>query len=372
MSAKTAISTGLLAASTLVVPVLGQSSSSKSPSQGVTSDLGGLVACANSVVDQNGSGCIQANVVPTLGMLYPLSVDLFVSAASGFVGLGTTNPLANLHVRGGGLFDLPGAAALELGNPNGDTSLTGFSNNGVSAELAFTDSGLSVRGNDGMEDLRLTTFGRLGLGTNAPISDFDVENRVWIAGNPFGLDEGVLMTRHANDLRAGYIGPFSSTQYAIGIHDNSGLFVTGGVLHDATLDETSLFADVKNFRETNPRNPETDIVYACIEGPEAAAYVRGTGELIGGRAYIALPEHFSDVAMTEGMTVQVTPRTAHSRGLAVIERTKTHFVVAELMNGQGSYEFDWEVKGVRAKFENYQVVRPKLRSPELQASPQQR
>jgi hypothetical protein len=33
-------------------------------------------------------------------------------------------------------------------------------------------------------------------------------------------------------------------------------------------------ANVKNFRVAHPTQPDMDIVYACIEGPEAAAYVQ--------------------------------------------------------------------------------------------------
>ncbi len=377
MSAKTIISSrflsaGLVSASLLTGAAFAQTSVSTSPNQTFTSDLTGLVACADSVVDQNGSGCMQANVVPTIGMLYPLSVDFFVSAVSGFVGMGTTSPLADLHVIGEGLFDLSGARAVLLGDSNGDTGVVGFSAGGARHDLAFTNFGLSLRLSDMVEDFFFGSSGRFGIGTNAPISDFSIQNRIWMGINPFGLDESVVMTRRADDLRAAYMGPLSASLYTIGMHRSDGLFIGGGILQDDDTDEVSIFADVKNFRETNPRNPNTDIVYACIEGPEAAAYVRGTGDLIGGMAHIELPEHFSDVAMTEGMTVHVTPRSASSRGLAVVERTKTHIVVAELLNGQGNYQFDWEVKGVRAKYEDYQVVRPKLRSPLLPATHQQR
>ncbi|MEE9296556.1 MAG: hypothetical protein V3W34_16555 [Phycisphaerae bacterium] len=58
------------------------------------------------------------------------------------------------------------------------------------------------------------------------------------------------------------------------------------------------------------------------------------------------------------MTVQLTPRSADSLGLASVERTSARIVVKELHHGVGNYEFDWEVKAVRKGFENYQVVRP--------------
>ena len=59
-----------------------------------------LVICASAVDDQGGGGCLMASSVPTLGLLYPLSNELFVEAASGNVGIGTTSPNARLDVNG--------------------------------------------------------------------------------------------------------------------------------------------------------------------------------------------------------------------------------------------------------------------------------
>ena len=45
-------------------------------------------------------------------------------------------------------------------------------------------------------------------------------------------------------------------------------------------------ADVKNFVQPDPDDEARNIVYASLEGPEAAAYVRGTGRLIRGSAFV--------------------------------------------------------------------------------------
>ena len=116
-------------------------------------------------------------------------------------------------------------------------------------------------------------------------------------------------------------------------------------------------ASVKNFVEIDPTDVTKDIVYACVEGPEAAAYVRGTGKLVNGRAVVSLPEHFQKVAVSAGMTVQVTPRSFDSKGLATGTRSVASFEVGELNGGRGNYEFDWEVKAVRRGYEDYRVVR---------------
>jgi hypothetical protein len=80
--------------------------------------------------------------------------------------------------------------------------------------------------------------------------------------------------------------------------------------------------------------------------------------LINGRAVITLPEHFTAVAVEATMTVQLTPRSADSLGLASVEKSLTGIVVRELFNGTGTYEFDYIVMAVRRGHENYEPIRP--------------
>lgn len=116
-------------------------------------------------------------------------------------------------------------------------------------------------------------------------------------------------------------------------------------------------ADVKNFVQPDPDNEERDIAYACVEGPEAAAYIRGTGRLVNGVAKVTLPRHFQNVSVAEGMTIQLTPKSADSEGLAVVSESLAGFEVRELRKGHGTYEFNWEVKAVRRGFTDYKVYR---------------
>ena len=50
------------------------------------------------------ANCVSVSTTPSLGMLYPLSNNLFVNGA-GFVGMGTTSPTHRLHVAGGVMVD---------------------------------------------------------------------------------------------------------------------------------------------------------------------------------------------------------------------------------------------------------------------------
>ncbi len=109
-----------------------------------------------------------------------------------------------------------------------------------------------------------------------------------------------------------------------------------------------------------PGRANEEIWYGGMVGPEAAAYVRGTGQLINGQARITLPDHFVSVSdFNTGMTVQLTPLSAESKGLAVIEKGAGGLVVRELFSGTGNYQFDWEVKCVRKDQRDFQSVRAK-------------
>jgi hypothetical protein len=144
----------------------------------------------------------------------------------------------------------------------------------------------------------------------------------------------------------------------VAVHDNGG-DAQAGMYVDLAGDGI-VWGDTKNFRIPNPDKPGTEIWYCALEGPEAAAYVRGTGHLVSGSAQVALPDHFVAVASSEQITVQVTPLSAESKGLAVVEKSPEMFAVRELNNGNGSYDFDFMVTAVRKGHEDYQVIRPAL------------
>jgi hypothetical protein len=144
----------------------------------------------------------------------------------------------------------------------------------------------------------------------------------------------------------------------VAVYDNGG-DAQAGMYVDLAGDGI-VWGDFVGLKAENPKQPGTDIWYCALEGPEAAAYVRGTGHLVSGSAQVALPDHFVTVASSQGITVQVTPLSAESKGLAVVEKSSEMFAVRELNNGNGSYDFDFMVLAVRKGHEDYQVIRPAL------------
>ncbi len=211
----------------------------------------------------------------------------------------------------------------------------------VLGEVAGAGGFVSVlrsTGNVGIDDISQNTDGGgfIGLGSAGGQARvvLDTVQLSTVAGSP---DNGAVSVTDAAGAAAGT----SKVQLAVNANGKG-----------------QVTADVKNFRVPNPAQADTDIVYACIEGPEAAAYVRGTAELINGACTIALPDHFATVIEQIGMTVHVTPLSAESLGLTVVEKSPKSLVVQELHQGAGTYSFDWEVKGIRKGYEDYQVIRP--------------
>jgi hypothetical protein len=100
------------------------------------------------------------------------------------------------------------------------------------------------------------------------------------------------------------------------------------------------------------------IYYCSVEAAEAGVQVRGTAALVEGRADVVLPDHFSQVAGEERLTVQLTPRSLDSRGVAATRLTTSNLIIEELGGGRGRYEVDWLVQGIRKGSEAYAVLRP--------------
>lgn len=165
----------------------------------------------------------------------------------------------------------------------------------------------------------------------------------------------VMLQTPAGDTRA-MMGIDAGNNGFLQIYDNSNT-LKAGIRMNGGIGE--VFGDSKNFRMDHPEDPRKEIWYASLEGPEAAAYVRGTGTLIGGEGEVTFPDHFQLVANAESMTVMLTPLSGQSKGLAVVEKTSTGFKVVELLEGEGDYSFDWEVKCVRQGFEDFSIIRDK-------------
>jgi len=294
---------------------------------------------------------------------------------TGNVGIGTTVPQQELHV------------ASEAGADIFMSSEATSNNWNIGAVGDGTDQ-LRFAAHDGTfhDVLSLDKSGWVGLGTPAGsvsghLATYSLSNqlRVVLTKNPnneergsiqiYGdnagrvwsgvLDNNSAATQHfhSNGTKTASIGSGATEAGYVNLYDQS-----GGLQARMYVDAGGtgyVEADVKSFVSENPDDPTTEIRYACPEGPEAAAYVRGTATLVDGRAVVQLPDHFTAVADLDGITVQLTPHSADSKGLAAIERTTEQITVQELGGGHGNYAFDFSVMCTRKGYQDFQVVVPK-------------
>lgn len=147
---------------------------------------------------------------------------------------------------------------------------------------------------------------------------------------------------------------------------SSGLSVQGSgeFAKHVTVGGDLTVAGVKSFVQQHPDDPARSFYYAALEGPEAATYFRGTAKTVDGRAVIDLPEAFSALTESRGLTVQLTP-VGGNHDLWVEERSPERLVVREAADRDGA-EFDYFIQGVRLGYAHYQVERPTPAGPGAQ------
>lgn len=257
----------------------------------------------------------------------------------------------------------------------GQTYMIDGGSNKYSIESAFRtpNSGKQHAIGSYIQDFPVPDFSQMYMRMDSDtMFDVKVENFTGETRSTMTL-AGTFMNQRAFGFQMAMTGGFGSfAQFVgnrlgvrMGILDNNGTAVPFVGIPSANnpnqivtfLSRTSVSAPLKNFNMEHPEDPNKRIWYACIEGPEAAAYERGTVQLVNGEAFIPFSDHFKLVINPETMTVNLTPNSAESLGLAVVEKTATGIKVKELHKGTGNYTIDWEAKAVRKGYEDYRVIR---------------
>ncbi len=278
---------------------------------------------------------------------------------NGSMGIGTSDPSHKLHLKGG--IDL-----LRLEGPGsfGKFGRINFGDGDFALIDEYIDDQLRLKAG------RIFMDASVGIRTGSPNASLDVNNSFAISTSSgaekvysSATSAGSLYTIGANgqeNISLGWLGTNENKGYILvcgpeGVPANSNDYKVG--MYVDAANKGIIFKDINSFKMPHPTKPDKQIWYACIEGPEAAAYERGTAQLNNGEAFIPFTEHFEIVVNPATMTINLTPLNASSKGLAVIEKNANGFKVKELSNGTGNYQIDWEAKGVRKGYEDYRAIR---------------
>lgn len=159
-------------------------------------------------------------------------------------------------------------------------------------------------------------------------------------------DSGIVFG--APDSGALVIVPWSSRAGGAGIRVTNGTVTVSG--------DFEVKNGTKRFVEPHPDDPDREIVFVALEGPEAGTYCRGTARIAGARTRVALPDSFAAVTSDAGLTAQVTAL-GRGRGLFVESRTRRELVVGCDEGAACPKSFDWIVNGVRRGYEALQAIR---------------
>lgn len=347
----------------------------------------------------------------------------------GAVGIGTLTPQAPLHVVGPlrleGLLDCVGCVSFAALSPDAlpppvdiptrisdlvadgcpfGQAMGGWTSAGlICVDLPSLNETWSVLGNlnvdpnrqflgtldarplvlktNGIEALRITPGGRVGVGTSDPIALFHVNGTMAI-NNPKHADEELhiaadksssdtaislengdfVFELHVDDQNTFAITTSDEVPYLRldGATGNVGIGVANpqAKLH---INGDLMVSGIKAFAQPDPTDPKMDIVYVSLEGPEAGTYLRGTASLTHGEATVELPDHFPLTTAPEGLTAQLTP-VGQWLQLYVVELTPGKLVVREAQGKDGT--FNYLIQGVRLGFENHAVLQPRPEQPD--------
>jgi len=249
--------------------------------------------------------------------------------------------------------DAPGGKAIQaIARGNGSN----YAVNGVT----FSNQGTGVRGkapsNTG------STFGVLGT-SQSPDGKALQGTNFATSGNAVGLEgrtdsyEGFGLRGRATAGSGQCVGVWgsSASPNGYGLFTNDAANVGGDLEVGGDLQVTG----TKNFVQTvdttaGPKN----VHYTSIEAGEVRTEHTGVAEMEDGHALIELPDHFDMVTSDEEpIAVQVTANAEEKVQPQVVEKSTRYVSVEDFSDGPDDYSISYTVKGIRAGFEDEDVVR---------------
>jgi len=125
------------------------------------------------------------------------------------------------------------------------------------------------------------------------------------------------------------------------------LYWASGNLHFGLASNGS---NIKTFVIDHPDDSERWLVHACLEGPTADVFYRGTATIVDGRAEVELPGYFESATRAENRQVQLTPVAALCRVAASRIENGRFTIISDAPDGT---QVAWLVYAERADTEPF-------------------
>lgn len=267
---------------------------------------------------------------------------------AGNVGIGTTEPQANLHVQS----DAPmvrieapvgdGKAAIQL-REHRDSGFD-IRYDGAADQLQFT--GMKDSEPEGAPLVIQRGNGNVGIGTTEPQANLHIEDEAPVLhiSSASNKTSTIQLREREVEGRGFDIWYSGANPVALIIEGvDRGKRVGKQIVIDRGSGKFT--APEKSFRIRHPTRAGYDLVHACIEGPENGVYYRGIAHLQDGRATVQLPAYFAALTRPEDHTVQLTALGPEPFLLSYTPIVDGQFTV------YGSHPegaFAWHVTAVRA------------------------
>jgi hypothetical protein len=222
------------------------------------------------------------------------------------VGIGTSAPAAELHVKG----PSGDTTVIVDGPTTGDAASISFKSNGT--QTAFVAGGTSgskrlYMGCDSGKAMWLDATG-LGIGTTSPGNELDV-----IGTTTVRYSSTTFSTKRMDIQAANTSNLIQSVTNPLHIYDNSAIRICmlqggnvgiGTSAPSHTLEVNGSFAaTTKSFLIDHPTKENMRLRYGALEGPENGVYIRGKSTY----KIIDLPDYWTHLVDEESITVQLTP-----------------------------------------------------------------
>ena len=145
---------------------------------------------------------VEGNVMRGNGTTSWQTTDsLYIASSSGYVGIGTTNPIEKLHINAGD------GDSVFLQITNDDTGTA--DNNGLYVGLTSADEGyVGTRSNNNLifetndaHAITIDTSQQVGIGTTNPAEALDVNGNIETQGDLYFQNSAVSIDRNSNALR---------------------------------------------------------------------------------------------------------------------------------------------------------------------------